>query len=168
MNDRYPEQGRRRRMLEVIYGKLATSDQEVFILMVDEVSSIGARLGLNEAQSIRLLRSLVDDGLLRLSTDRYGNESWVVPDSGFMYAAVQDLTAQGRRMIGVLPTVDSVEGIVASLEELVRRIEESETLSPQAKSRQAALVRTLIGDLRQAAVGISAQELLKAFAQGIE
>ncbi len=163
----YPEQERMRELLRAIYGRLSTSEEEEYDLDADELARIGAEMGLKPGQSVRLFRSLVDDGLVRLYSRAGDSAAWMEGDGGFVTALITDLSVRGKRWIGVLPPVDSIEGIVAALEDLQRRIEESDTLSAAAKREQTTTLQKLIDDVRAASVSIGIGELVKALAQGI-
>ncbi len=153
-------------MLEVLRGWLETSDEEQYEVSAEELASIGAQMGLSRPQSVRLFKDLVHDGLVRVSPTSRG-EMFLEYGNEFGFAWMDGLTAAGKRLIGVLPAVDSVEGVVASLEELAQQIRESQILSPEEKDQQVRALRTLMGDLRQAGVGIGAQVLLQYLARGL-
>ncbi len=167
MDQRYPEIGRRRRFLEVIHGRLMTGGVESLLLKRPDVREIGAALGLDEHQSVILVKSLADEGYLRTHINNSGRRYLQTDQSGLRAIYVEGITDKGLRLIGVLPTVDSVEGIVASLEELAEQIRESRILSPEDKDHQIRALRTLMGDLRQAGVGIGAEALLQYIARGL-
>ncbi len=167
MDQRYPEIGRRRRFLEAIHGRLMTGGAEHFVLKRPEVREIGAAVGLDEHQSVMLIKSLVDEDYLRTRVRHDGRRYIEVMQGGFVAVSIEGITDKGLRLIGVLPTVDSIEGIVASLEELAEQIRESQILSPEQKDYQIRALRTLMGDLRQAGVGIGAEALVQHIARGL-
>ncbi len=133
---------------------------------VDELTRVGGEAGLDQTQSIRLLKALVAEGYIRGPGG--GHVYKTIPyEPSIALICLEDLTDKGKRLIGVLPAMDSVEGVVASLEELAQQISESQILSPDEKDQQVMALRTLMGDLRQAGMGIGAQALLQYIARGL-
>ncbi len=166
MDERYPDLDRRRRLLQYVYGRLVTSSEERWTLYRNDLYRLGAELGLNEGQSVRLLKSLEREGYLKTLVQANGNP-FSESSSGFQAAYIEDLTDRGRRLIGVLPAVDSVEGIVASLEELARQIEANEALMPTEKERRIAALRGFVASLPQVAAQVGVQELMQALARAM-
>ncbi len=166
MDERYPEVGRRRRFLEVLYGRFMTAGSESLLIQRSEVQRMGAGLGLDENQSVILIKSLVNEGYLRTHFQRDGRP-YIESQSGFRAVYVEGITDKALRLIGVLPAIDSVDGVVASLEELAEQIRESQILTPEEKDQQVRALRTLMSDLRQASVGVGVQALLQHIARGL-
>lgn len=166
MDERYPEIGHRRRFLESLYGRMVTGRIESLLIDRPELQRIGSDLGLEASQSVMLLKNLVNEGYLRTYIHQNGRP-YMESQGEFKGVYIEGISDKGLRLIGVLPAMDSVEGVVASLEELAEQIRESQILSPDEKEQQIRALRTLMGDLRQAGVGIGAQALLQYLARGL-
>ncbi len=166
MDERYPEVAARRRILQALYGKVVSAPMLPVYFELEELTRVGGEAGFDQTQSIRLLKALTAEGYIRGPGGGYVVKSTNYPPF-ISRIWLEDLTDKGKRLIGVLPAVDSVEGVVASLEELAEQIRESQILSPEEKDQQVRALRTLMGDLRQAGVGIGAQVLLQYLARGL-
>ena len=163
----YPEVDRRRAMLLALASELDASPPVGQLLAAPNVHDLGAGAGLAPREAERTFMRLLDEGYLRATPQKDGRlYSLLMATGGFNTAFVTDLTDKGLRAIGALPPEDSVEGIVAALEDYLQRVDE-EPAPPEEKERKRTAVKDVIKALRTTATEVGSKVLAELLKSGM-
>ncbi len=161
----YPEVENRRKLLESLYAKLSASAEAPLMIWGADLSSAGRDLGLSETETFRLFRRLASNGFVRLAQQ---GDPYIISINGeFIGVLVDDLTDAGLRAINLLPPENSIEGVLAVLEDYLQQVSQDPQLSPEEKARRRTTLQRMRDVLRDTATAVGPKILVELMTRGL-
>ena len=154
-------------MLRLLRAKIEEGEGQLKPLWKTDVHELGREIGLNPRRAERIFIRLLVEGYVRARPQRDGRLYFGADQEPFLGAAVEDLTDKGLREVGALPPEAAVEGLLAALEEHLRRLEEDPDLSPPEKERQRTVLRRMRDVVRDTAVEVGPKLLVEVLTKGM-
>ena len=151
----YPEVERRRQMLRALHARVEGSEGLGLIVVEREVVAMGEAIGLDRHQAIRLFIRLLEEGYVRVTPQQGGRLYFGVDQRPFTRAVVENLTADGLRLIGVLLSENPCEALLVGLEHYVEQLERDPDIPEE--QQQGRWWRTVLGTLRNVGTDFGAK-----------